>query len=95
MIQLQVKFGREVVWIDESDVVLDNGAVVQILTKQKAVGWDSSPVKIARYLFKQYKSCGFFIEKKSNNFGTYYRFDIDAMKKFANTEDGYPMREVD
>lgn len=94
MTQLQVKFGRELVWIDANDVILDNGAIVQILTKQKVAGWDNSPVRIARNLFKQFKSCAFFIEKKSNDFGTYYAFNIDAMKKFANTADGYPMREV-
>ena len=36
-----MKFGRYEVEIDENDLILDNGACYQIVTKEVRCGWDS------------------------------------------------------
>lgn len=38
MIQIELKIGRSTIFIDEKDIIMDNGACVQVLTKKKMEG---------------------------------------------------------
>ena len=91
--KIKLKIGRYEKHIGKDDLILDNGACIQVTTQQGAFnGWGSwSPLKMSKKLFKDLKTCAFiFVDeaktKKANEpyekaFLTYYRFDIDQMIK--------------
>lgn len=103
MTQIQIKVGRDVIWIDDKDVVLDNGSIIQLLTKTKVSGWYQYPLKMSKKLFKDLKDCGFLYtnETLQNQYRrkfcdasasglTYYKFRINRM-----AECGYDTREIE
>lgn len=51
MIQIELKIGKSKVFIDEKDIIMDNGACVQVLTKKKVEGWDSFPIRMSKKMF--------------------------------------------
>ena len=97
MPKIEMKIGRYIRDIGKNDLILDNGACIQIPTQTgKWQMWYASPLLMSKKLFKELKACGFiFIDKKmtdkanekyKNPFLTYYRFDIDRLIK-----NGYPI----
>lgn len=101
MLKIELKIGRYIRHIGKKDLILDNGACIQIPTQTgKWQMWYASPLLMSKKLFKDLKTCGYiFVDKaltdKANaryekSFITYYRFDIDRMIK-----SGYPVVEED
>lgn len=97
MPKIEMKIGRYIRHIGENDLILDNGACIQIITQTgKWNMWYASPLIMSKKLFKELKTCGFiFIDKNrtdkaneqyKNPFLTCYRFDIDRLIK-----NGYPI----
>lgn len=85
-----MKINRYIKAIGEDDLILDNGACIQVTTQQGGWGvWDYVSLSMSKKLFKDLKTCGFiFVDeertKKANEkykqpFLTYYRFDIDKL----------------
>lgn len=99
MKKIRLKIGRKVYAVGENDLILDNGAIIQITTILIRDGWSSYSLKMSKKLFKDLKTCAFIFkdEKLTRDanlqydkpFLTYYRFDIDKMIK-----NGYEVVEV-
>ena len=93
---IKIKIGKKMCFIDKKDLILDNGACVQVVTQIGAsLGWGQfANLTMSKKLFKDLKTCNFiFVDKertqKANepyekSFLTYYKFDIDRM-----IENGY------
>lgn len=96
--KIEMKIGRYIKYIDKDDLILDNGACIQVTTQIGAsLGWGQfAYLRMSKKLFKDLKTCGFiFVDeiktKKANEpyekaFLTYYRFDIDRMIKSGGYE---------
>lgn len=101
MKKVQIKVGRDLIWVDETDVILDNGSCIQIITQAKFNGWYTSPIKMSKTLFKQLKACAFIYTNNTININyntkyythssycTYYKFNIDSMVR----SNGYEVKE--
>lgn len=85
-----MKINRYIKPIGKDDLILDNGACIQVVTQQGSwSAWDYSSLTMSKKLFKDLKTCAFiFVDeertKKANEpykvpFLTYYRFDIDKL----------------
>ena len=93
MPKIEMKINRYVKCIGKDDLILDNGACIQVVTQGSwSHGYsDYAPLLMSKKLFKDLKTCGFiYIDEKlsekanepyKNPFLTYYRFDIDKMIK--------------
>lgn len=99
MKKVEMKINRYIKHIGKDDLILDNGACIQVTTQRGCwAGWDYAPLIMSKKLFRQLKACAFiFVDKEktdkanakySSPFLTYYRFDIDLMIK-----NGYPVVE--
>ena len=89
--KIEMKIGRDIKYIDKDDLILDNGACIQVTTQTGAsLGWGHfAYLKMSKKLFKDLKTCAFIYvdeakTRKANEpyekpFLTYYRFDIDQM----------------
>ena len=89
--KIKMKIGRYEKHIGKNDLILDNGACIQVVTQTgKRIGIrDFENLLMSKKLFKDLKTCGFIFadeekNKKANEFYksiflTYYRFDIDRM----------------
>jgi hypothetical protein len=97
--KIKMKIGRYEKHIGKHDLILDNGACIQVVTQRGAWGmWDYAPLTMSKKLFKDLKKlCLIFVDeektKKANERYkkpclTYYRFDIDRM-----IESGYEVVE--
>ena len=49
--EIELKVGRNILKINENDVIMDNGACYQIITKQIGYGWNASIPKMSKKLF--------------------------------------------
>lgn len=92
MPKIEMKINRYVKCIGKDDLILDNGACIQVVTQEGPfVNFGYAPVPMSKKLFKDLKTCGFiYIDEKltekanepyKNSFLTYYRFNIDKMIK--------------
>lgn len=97
MKQIQIKVGRDLVWVDDHDVAMDNGACIQLITKQKRSGYGSIPLQMSKKLFKEFKTLGFiytndeiqkYYEPKFIIPCKFYKFNIEKMAAV-----GYETRE--
>lgn len=91
--KIKIKIGRYEKSIGKDDLILDNGACIQVVTQiGTALGWGQfSNLQMSKKLFKDLKACAFIFvdeertrkanEKYEKAFLTYYRFDIDRMIK--------------
>lgn len=98
--KVKIKIGRYIKHIDKDDLILDNGACIQVTTQTgESLGWGRfAYLKMSKKLFKDLKTCAFIYvdeaktrkanEPYSKPFLTYYRFDIDRL--IAN---GYEVAE--
>lgn len=87
---IELKIGRKIYNIDENDIVMDNGACIQVITKMAGAAWREHPVIMSKKLFSDLKKVGFLYTnselediatKKYHSTSTLYKFDIDRMKQ--------------
>ena len=88
---MELKVGRKIIDIDENDLILDNGACYQIITKEIGVGFYKSSPVMSKKLFNELKKLEFIFtsdglklqaEKRYGHTGIiYWKFNIDRMKK--------------
>lgn len=94
MPKIEIKINKYVKCIGKDDLILDNGACIQVVTQEgpwSHLDYAYAPLPMSKKLFKDLKTCGFiYIDEKlsekanepyKNPFLTYYRFDIDQMIK--------------
>ncbi len=75
--------------INENDVIMDNGACIQMLTRTVFRGYTSECVKMSKKLFNEFKRYDFIFADKELTKKHYshadcvmlYRFNIDKMYK--------------
>lgn len=87
---VKLKVGRNILDIDENDLILDNGACYQITTKE--IFNKTSPI-MSKKLFSDLKKCDLIftseglrqkaIKKYGNHVQTYYKFNIERMKELG------------
>lgn len=88
--KIKIKIGRYEKYIGKNDLILDNGACIQVITQRGAWGtWNYTSLTMGKKLFKDLKKlCFIFVDeektKKENERYQkprfiYYRFDIDRM----------------
>lgn len=90
---VKLKVGRNVFDIDDNDLILDNGVCYQIITKEIRKGFDRITPKMSSKLFNDLKKCELIftseglrqaaIKKYGNHVMTFWRFDVDQMKKMG------------
>lgn len=90
---VKLKVGRNVFDIDDNDLILDNGVCYQIITKEIRKGFDRITPKMSMKLFNDLKKCELIftseglrqaaIEKYGNSVVTFWKFDVDRMKKMG------------
>lgn len=90
---VKLKVGRNVFDIDDNDLILDNGACYQIITKEIRKGFDRTTPKMSSKLFNDLKKCELIftseglrqaaIEKYGNSVIAFWKFDVDQMKKMG------------
>lgn len=91
---VKLKVGRIVFDIDENDLILDNGACYQMITKKLRKGYDSKTPKMSQTLFRSLKNTGLIytndslkkaaMEAYSNDDSvTFWKFNIERMKKLG------------
>lgn len=96
--KIELKIGRYIKFISEDDLILDNGAVVQVITQYGPCRrWSCAPLIMSKKMFKELKSLLFIYKDEEKTakanaqyekpFLTYYRFDIERMIKA-----GYPVK---
>lgn len=88
--KIEMKIGRYIKKIGKDDLILDNGAIVQVVTQNGHFdGWHYAPLVMSKKLFRDLKTCAFIFvdeaktEKANEGYKKqvlkYYRFDIDRM----------------
>lgn len=90
---VKLKVGRNIFDIDDNDLILDNGACYQIITKEIRKGFDRITPKMSSKLFNDLKKCELIftseglrqaaIEKYGNSVVAFWKFDVDQMKKMG------------
>lgn len=90
---VKLKVGRNVLDIDYNDLILDNGACYQIMTKRVGFGFNESIPVMSKKLFGDLKKCDLIftseglrqsaIEKYGNSVVAFWKFDVDKMKKMG------------
>ena len=92
---INLKVGRNILDITDSDLILDNGHCYQIITKTVGYGNKSCNPVISKKLFTELKKCGFVFtspllkNKAESNYPhlknsiTYWKFDTELMKKMG------------
>jgi len=90
---VKLKVGRNILDIDENDLILDNGACYQIITKRIGFGFNESIPVMSKKLFADLKKCELIftseglrqtaIEKYGNSVVAFWKFNIDKMQKMG------------
>lgn len=90
---VKLKVGRNVLDINENDLILDNGACYQIITKRIGFGFNESIPVMSKKLISELKKCELIftseglrqaaIEKYGNHVVTFWKFDVNQMKKWV------------
>ena len=90
---VKLKVGRNILDINEQDLILDNDACYQIVTQSIGSGFNKSTPIMSKKLFKDLKTCGLIYTNEKlhkiamNRYGceniTYYKFDIEKMKSLG------------
>lgn len=86
---IQLKIGRNVFNVDKNDLVFDNGFCQQLITKYISHGYNKEVPVLSKKLFADLKKLEFLIiytpksDKYKSYNGTFYRFDIERMKKYG------------
>lgn len=90
---VKLKVGKNVLDIDYNDLILDNGACYQIITKRVGFGFNKTIPVMSRKLFSDLKKCELIftserlrqdaIKKYGNHVVAFWKFDVDQMKKMG------------
>ena len=90
---VELKVGRNILNINENDLILDNGACYQIITKQIGSGFNKATPVMSKKLFADLKKCELIftseglrlaaIQKYGNHVETYWKFNVDRMKEMG------------
>lgn len=91
---VKLKVGRNIFDIDEKDLILDNGACYQIVTKRIGFGFNEYIPVMSKKLFGDLKKCELIftseglrqaaIEKYGDHVVvTFWKFNIDRMQKMG------------
>lgn len=90
---VKLKVGRNILNIDENDLILDNGACYQIVTKKIGAGFNKSIPIISKKLFSDLKKCGLIFTNEelrqdaTKRYGTmvqaYWKFNVAKMKELG------------
>lgn len=90
---VKLKVGRNILDIDENDLILDNGACYQIITKEIGKAFSRYPPVMSKKLFNDLKKCELIftseglrrdaIKRYGNSVITYWKFNVDRMKEFG------------
>lgn len=90
---VKLKVGRNILGIDENDLILDNRACYQIITKRIGFGFNESIPVMSKKLFADLKKCELIftseelrqaaIEKYGNSVVAFWKFNIDKMQKMG------------
>lgn len=92
-VMVRLKVGRKILDIDENDLILDNGACYQIITKKIGFGFNESIPMMSKKLFNDLKKCELIftseelrqaaIKKYGSSVMTFWKFDVNQMKKIG------------
>lgn len=90
---VKLKIGRKVFDIDKDDLILDNGACYQIVTKRVGFVFNESIPVMSKKMFNELRKCGLIFtseglrqaaEEKYNHSGLkYWKFDVVTMQKMG------------
>lgn len=90
---VKLKVGRNILDINENDLILDNGACYQIITKRIEFGSNESIPVMSKKLFKDLKKCELVftskglrqavIKKYGNHVVSFWKFNVDQMQKMG------------
>ena len=90
---IKLKVGRDMIDIDENDLILDNGACYQIVTKMTCSGWYQYPRIMSKKLFKDLKKLDLVftneelhqlaVSKYDSETLTFWKFHIDRMQELG------------
>lgn len=91
-VDIKLKIGREIYNINENDIVMDNGACIQVVTKKVGTLWEGyHSLKMSKKLFNDLKKVNYLytndelnkiaLEKYEGVSVTLYKFDIERMCK--------------
>lgn len=88
-----LKVGRNILNINENDLILDNGSCYQIITKQIGSGFNKITPVISKKLFTDLKKCELIftserlrlaaIQKYGKHVKTYWKFNVERMKNMG------------
>lgn len=89
---MDLKVGRDILDINEKDIILDNGACYQIITKKVGKLWEPYSPVISKSLFDRLNKCGAvytneMLKKKAFeryhiNSCTFWAFDMKKLEEF-------------
>ena len=88
--KVEMKIGRYIKHIGKDDLILDNGAIIQVTTQRGAWGnWSYSTLSMSKKMFNELKKHDFIYldvgktKEENKRYNTpwlfYFRFDIDKM----------------
>ena len=90
---IKLKVGRDILEIDKNDLILDNGACYQIITKEVGRTNCKHSSIMSKKLFSDLKKCELIftneelrqmaIKKYNTNSIMLWKFDIDRMKEMG------------
>lgn len=90
---VKLKVGRNILDIDENDLILDNGACYLIVTKRVGIGFNKSIPVMSKKLFGDLQKCELIftsealrqvaIEKYGDSVVTFWKFDVNQMQKMG------------
>lgn len=88
---VKLKVGRNILNIDENDLILDNGACYQIITKEVGCGFDKYCPVMSKKLFNDLKKCELIftseglrqaaLKRYGSSVISYWKFNINKMKE--------------
>lgn len=90
---VKLKVGRNVFDIDENDLILDNGACYILITQNVIKNYSSYSPTVSKKLFNDLKKYELIftseglrqaaINRYGNSVVTFWKFDVDRMKKIG------------
>ena len=90
---IKLKVGRDRIELDDTDLVLDNGACYQIVTKKIQKGCDEYTPRMSKKLFHDLKKLGLIftneelrqsaVKRYGTHVITYWKFDMEKMQKLG------------
>lgn len=90
---IKLKVGRNILDIDENDLILDNGACYQIITKEVGYAFNHYSPVMSKKLFNELKKCELIftseglqqaaIKKYGSSDLTFWKFNVNRMKEMG------------